>query len=90
MQRVRDAVRAVIARTGCELAAALLTQQLRREGFSAGLVRRRYLAPEEERDMKNLHGWVELEGLLLDPTRDQYGQRIPSAGPTSASASMPA
>jgi hypothetical protein len=64
----------VIPRSGCELAAALLTRQLRREGLSAEFVRGHSLAPGEERDAKNLHAWVEADGLLLDPTRDQFGE----------------
>lgn len=70
VERVHAAVRRVIPRSGCELASALLVRELREAGLQATFVLGHYLAPNAERNP--LHAWVELDGLLLDPTRDQF------------------
>jgi transglutaminase-like putative cysteine protease len=66
-------VRLVIPGTGCELAAALLTLELRGIGEPAKFVRGHYRTPDEAEDAHNLHAWVEVADVLLDPTRDQFG-----------------
>jgi hypothetical protein len=59
----------VIHGTGCQLGASLLTLDLDRQGVQAEYVRGYYSgSPEQE------HWWVEAEGLLLDPTRDQFSE----------------
>jgi hypothetical protein len=70
VERVHAAVRRVIPRSGCELASALLVRELRRAGLQATFVLGHYLAPDVTRNP--LHAWVELDGLLIDPTRDQF------------------
>jgi len=53
--------------TGCKLGASLLALELGRSGAPAEYVTGFYsAAPGEE------HRWVEVDGLLLDPTRDQF------------------
>ena len=59
----------MIQGTGCQLGASLLTLDLDRQGVQAEYVRGYYSgSPEQE------HWWVEAEGLLLDPTRDQFSE----------------
>jgi Transglutaminase-like superfamily len=70
VERAHAAVRRVIPRSGCELASALLVGELREAGLPATFVRGHYLAPDSDRNP--LHAWVELDGLLLDPTRNQF------------------
>lgn len=74
VERAHHAVRQVIPCTGCELAAALLTLELRGLGEPAEFVRGHYRRPEEPEDKHNLHAWVEVADVLLDPTRDQFGE----------------
>ena len=70
VERVHAAVRRVIARSGCELASALLVRELQAAGLPAVFVLGHYLGPAGKHDC--LHAWVELDGVLLDPTRDQF------------------
>jgi hypothetical protein len=69
IKRAHDAVRLVIPKTGCRLASALLTLDLGRSAYPAEYVTGRYSgSPGQD------HWWVEVFGLLLDPTRDQFGE----------------
>ena len=69
VERAHAATRLVIQGTGCQLGASLLTLDLDRQGVQAEYVRGYYSgSPEQE------HWWVEAEGLLLDPTRDQFSE----------------
>jgi hypothetical protein len=69
IKRAHDAARLVIPKTGCQLASALLTLDLGRSGCPADYVTGRYSGnPGQD------HWWVEVSGLLLDPTRDQFGE----------------
>lgn len=69
VERTHAATRLVIQGTGCQLGASLLTLDLGRQGVDAEYVRGYYSAlPEQE------HWWVEADGLLLDPTRDQFSE----------------
>jgi hypothetical protein len=72
VERAQAAVRRVIARSGCELASALLVRELQTAGLPAVFVLGHYLGPAGKHD--RLHAWVELEGVLLDPTRDQFSE----------------
>lgn len=72
VERVHAAVRPVIASSGCELASALLVRELQAAGLPAVFVLGHYLAPAGMHD--RLHAWVELDGVLLDPTRDQFSE----------------
>lgn len=74
MERVQVAVRRVIPNTGCELASALLARELREAGSQAAFVRGHYVAPGDAIGDHNLHAWVQLDGLVLDPTRDQFSE----------------
>jgi len=74
MERVQAAVRRVIPNTGCELASALLARELREAGLPATFVRGHYVAPADAIGDHNLHAWVQLNGLVLDPTRDQFSE----------------
>jgi hypothetical protein len=69
VERAHAATRLVIQGTGCQLAASLLTLDLDRQGVQAEYVRGYHSgSPEQE------HWWVEAEGVLLDPTRDQFSE----------------
>jgi hypothetical protein len=69
VERAHTATRLVIQGTGCQLGASLLTLDLGRQGLQAEYVRGSYSRlPSQE------HWWVETEGLLLDPTRDQFSE----------------
>jgi hypothetical protein len=59
----------VIPNTGCQLAASLLALELIRAGEPAEYVQGRYSANPDQQ-----HWWVEVRGVLLDPTRDQFGE----------------
>lgn len=72
VERVHAAVRRVIACSGCELASALLVRELQAAGLPAVFVLGHYLAPVGKHD--RLHAWVELDSVLLDPTRDQFSE----------------
>lgn len=72
VERVHAAVRGVISRSGCELASALLVRELQAAGLPAVFVLGHYLGPAGKHD--RLHAWVELDGILLDPTRDQFSE----------------
>jgi hypothetical protein len=73
VERAHTAVRRVIARSGCELASALLVGELQAVGWPAAFVLGHYLAPDAPAGERGpLHVWVELDGVLLDPTRDQF------------------
>ena len=74
IERVQAAVRRVIPNTGCELASALLARELTDAGLPATFVRGHYLAPGEDIGDRSLHAWVQLDGLVLDPTRDQFSE----------------
>lgn len=74
MERVQIAVRRVIPNTGCELASALLARELREAGSPAAFVRGHYVAPGDSIGDHNLHAWVRLHDLVLDPTRDQFSE----------------
>jgi hypothetical protein len=75
VKRVHAAVRRVIARAGCELASALLVCELQAAGWPAVFVLGHYLAPDAPAGERGpLHAWVELDGVLLDPTRDQFSE----------------
>jgi hypothetical protein len=61
-----------LPKTGCQLAASLLSLELGRRGLSAEYVCGHYSAnPEQE------HWWVEVESVLLDPSRDQFDGEDP-------------
>lgn len=62
----------MIPTTGCQLGASLLTLDLGRHGKSAEYVRGHYLEDDAAESGRNEHWWVEVESLLLDPTRDQF------------------
>jgi len=67
VERAHAATRLVIPRTGCQLGASLLALELGRGGEPAEYATGFYSpAPEQQ------HWWVEVDGLLLDPTRDQF------------------
>jgi hypothetical protein len=69
VRRAHAAARLVIEGTGCQLASSLLTLDLDRQGIQTEYVRGYYsAAPEQE------HWWVDAEGVLLDPTRDQFSE----------------
>ncbi len=69
VEHAHAAARLVIEGTGCQLASSLLTLDLDRQGTRAEYVRGYYSgSPQQE------HWWVEAEGLLLDPTRDQFSE----------------
>src|SRR5271156_1390917 len=74
VERVQAAVRRVIPNTGCELASALLARELREAGLPASFVRGHYVAPGDAIGDHNLHAWAQLDGLVLDPTRDQFSE----------------
>lgn len=74
VERVQAAVRRVIPNTGCELPSALLARELREAGLPATFVRGHYVAPADAIGDHNLHAWVQLDGLVLDPTRDQFSE----------------
>lgn len=69
LERAHRATRLIIPTTGCQLGASLLALEMGRGGDSAAYIMGRYSqAPERD------HWWVELGALLLDPTRDQFGE----------------
>lgn len=74
LRRAHDATRLLIRTTGCRLAAALLTLDLGREGKSAEYIHGRYLKADGSEQGGTEHWWVEVGGVLLDPTRDQFGE----------------
>lgn len=75
VERVHAAVRRVIPRSGCELASALLARELRDDGFPGVFVLGHYFASSATSAERGpLHAWVELDHLVLDPTRDQFQQ----------------
>lgn len=75
VERAHAAVRRVIARSGCELASALLVGELQAVDWPAVFALGHYLAPDAPAGERGpLHAWVELDGVLLDPTRDQFSE----------------
>lgn len=69
IERAHTATRRLIPNTGCQLGASLLALELVRAEMDANYVRGRYSAnPSQD------HWWVEVAELLLDPTRDQFGE----------------
>jgi hypothetical protein len=74
LRRAHDATRPVIRTTGCRLAAALLTLDLGRAGEPAEYVHGHYLQPDKTEHGGVEHWWVEVGAVLLDPTRDQFGE----------------
>lgn len=69
VERAHAATRLVIEGTGCQLGSSLLALDLGRDGVEAEYVRGYYSAsPGQE------HWWVEADGLLLDPTCDQFSE----------------
>jgi hypothetical protein len=69
LERAHAATRRVIPNTGCQLASSLLASELWRRGKTADYVQGRYSANPDQH-----HWWVEVDGLVLDPTRDQFGE----------------
>ena len=67
VERAHTATRRVIPRRGCQLGASLLALDLGRGGERAEYVAGFYSASPEQQ-----HWWVEADGLVLDPTRDQF------------------
>jgi hypothetical protein len=67
----------VIPTTGCQLGASLLTLDLGRQGKPAEYVRGHYLEGDAPESGRNEHWWVEVESVLLDPTRDQFPRGDP-------------
>jgi Transglutaminase-like superfamily len=68
------ATRSVIEGTGCQLGASLLALALGRLGKPAEYVVGHYVQPGEVEMGANEHAWVEVDGVILDPTRDQFGE----------------
>jgi hypothetical protein len=79
VEDARRDTRSVIEDTGCQLGASLLALALARLGEPAEYVVSHYLRPGETETGSNEHAWVEVEGVLLDPTRDQFGESHLSA-----------
>lgn len=73
-ERARVAARTVIAGTSCELASSLLALDLSQQGQTAEFVRGHYIQPGHCVSGANEHAWVKVGGLLIDPTRDQFGE----------------
>lgn len=69
LERAHAATRRVIDKTGCQLASSLLTLELAARGEPALYVQGRYSANPDQQ-----HWWVEVAGVLLDPTRDQFDE----------------
>jgi hypothetical protein len=76
VERARLAARSVITGTSCELASSLLALELSRLGWPTQFVRGHYLKPDEDATVRNGHAWVEVGAVLLDPTRDQFGESV--------------
>lgn len=72
IERAHIATRLVIADKGCQLGASLLALDLGRAGEFAEYVHGHYLQAEETESRGVEHWWVEVDGVLLDPTRDQF------------------
>jgi hypothetical protein len=56
------------------LATALLTLDLGRVGEAPEYVHGHYLQTDKTESCGTEHWWVEIGGVLLDPTRDQFGE----------------
>ena len=89
LERAHASARLVIPNTGCQLAASLLALELDRAGLPAEYVCGHYSAAPEQK-----HWWVQVNSVLLDPSRDQFDDEDPLSesygGEYSRSCSKPA
>lgn len=69
VRRAHAATRRVIKKTGCQLGSSLLALELLRRGEQVDYVEGLYCTESDHQ-----HWWVEAGGVLLDPTRDQFGE----------------
>lgn len=73
-ERARVAARTIIDGTSCELASPLLALDLSQQGQAAEFIRGHYIQPGDRENGANEHAWVQVGEVLIDPTRDQFGE----------------
>ena len=74
LEQAREFARRIYPYSGCVLASQLLAWRLDSRGVGAEVVEGHYLQPGQRPCHVSAHWWVQVDGLVLDPTRDQYGE----------------